>query len=377
MTTAAIVRESRRDSAPPFRPSLLFQRALQFGVSYTDLTEVSECSEDWDRWSERLTLIAHKYAEAGDAAARDHHLHSAAEHWRRASAYYHFAQLRLTESNRKKQLQLKTRESFAKLAPLLQPTAKRMEIPFAGAKLVGYLREARPSAPLVVLIGGLDSAKEVEMLSFSDNFLERGLSAFFFDGPGQGEVSGKLPMNGSFESAVSAVLDFLEGMGAGCDGFGVFGVSFGGYLACRAAASDPRLRACVCLGGFFDGRILSRLPVIAEQILRSAFGLRSSEELSPVEMQITLEPLAGLMTRPLLVVHGCDDHLVDEEQIRRLEQWAAGPSRIWRVPRAEHVCTNRFAECLPVIADWMADNVQHDQMCIGTWGCGGVDVCPI
>jgi 2,6-dihydroxypseudooxynicotine hydrolase len=266
--------------------------------------------------------------------------------------YFHFAQVKLTDEADKSASQARVRLNYQKLAQLLRPRAELLLIPFKGAFMPGYFRMAAEGAPCVVLIGGLDSAKEVELHYFAEGFLQRGLSVCYFDGPGQGESVGRLNMDAHFEEAVSAVLDFLDDKIA-VAGYGLFGVSFGGYLACRSAAAEPRVKACVSLGGFFDARILQRLPLPAFANLRRAFGLEESEEVERIASQITLEPLRGRMTRPLLIIHGREDHLVNEAQVEAMSEWAGGPKIVWMMENAEHVCTNRFGECLPVMGDWM------------------------
>ena len=77
---------------------------------------------------------------------------------------------------------------------------ERVEIPFDGATLAGILRLPAGSqpAPVVVLIPGLDSAKE-EFRSTEQLFLDRGLATFSVDGPGQGEAEYDLAIRPDWE----------------------------------------------------------------------------------------------------------------------------------------------------------------------------------
>ncbi|MBV9960257.1 MAG: alpha/beta fold hydrolase, partial [Acidobacteria bacterium] len=313
---------------------------------------VAAVASDWSAWGSALAAMAENYSRAGDEARAEGRTASAAEQWRRAVDYFHFAQVKLTDEAEKSACQARVRLNYEKLAGLLSPRAVPLLIPFKGAFMRGYFRMAEAGAPCVVLIGGLDSAKEVELHYFAEGFLKRGLSVFYFDGPGQGESVGQLNLDAHFEEAVTVVLDFLSDH-VKVDGFGLFGVSFGGYLACRSAAAEPRVKACVSLGGFFDSRILQRLPLPAFANLRRAFGLNENEEVERMASQITLEPLRGRMDRPLFIIHGRDDHLVDEAQVEAMSAWAGGLNEVWMMEGAEHVCTNRFGECLPVLCDWM------------------------
>ena len=60
------------------------------------------------------------------------------------------------------------------------------------------------------------------------------------DGPGQGEISTKLPIRHDYEVAVSAAIDAMESRDdIDAARVGLIGVSLGGYYACRAAAFEP------------------------------------------------------------------------------------------------------------------------------------------
>lgn len=329
-------------------------RLLHFGVTYPDFQAAASAS-GWEEFGRVLVEKARRYENLADeAAARGRHA-SAAAGLRRAAAYFHFAEVKRTEPDIKRELHARVRNVYAKLAPLLSPPAEALDVPFAGQRLVGWLRVAAPRAPCVVLINGLDSTQEVELATFAEGFLERGLSVYTFEGPGQGALAGVLPLT-RFDDAFHAVVDALRAHPrVGASPLGVFGVSFGGHLACRVAAVVPRIRACVSLGGFHDGRVLPRLPPVAQANVRRAYGLPADAPLSALQELVNLAPLAGRMDRPLLVVHGTADQLVDMEQVDALRAWARGRTRVDMLEGAEHVCTDRFGECLPALWDWMAD----------------------
>ena len=332
----------------------LYSRALHFGLDYGDLMRVRATAFDWSSWGSALATLAETFDLAGNEALAAGRNTSAKEYWRRAADYFHFSQIKLVDGAAKPEWQARVRVNYKRLASTLHPVSISLAVPFKSALLPAYFRAAGEDAPCVVLIGGLDSAKEVELHYFAECFLRRGLSVFYFDGPGQGELNGKLHMDSNFEDAVSSVLDFLETKApVRVRRIGLFGVSFGGYLACRSAAADARVKACVCLGGFYDAKVFKRLPPPALANLRRAFGLDEGHPVAKVSEGITLAALQGRMKCPLFIIHGCEDHLVDEAQITALSNWACGPKKVWRIKGAEHVCTNRFSECLPVLADWM------------------------
>ena len=211
----------------------LYPRLLSFGIGYGDLERITSRVNYWTSFARAMADLGEHWEASGDKSYKSGSLETPRQQWLRAAAYYHYAQLRLHDSLLKESLRRACRQVYAKYAPLADPTVIRCEIPFQGMNLPGYLRVRRPGGSCVILIGGLDSAKEVELHHFAEIFLNRCCSVFYFDGPGQGELYGRSSMTVGFEKAVASVLQFVT-----CDQrvrageIGCFGVSFGGYLAC-------------------------------------------------------------------------------------------------------------------------------------------------
>ena len=112
----------------------------------------------------------------------------------------------LREAGQKRKVAL-----YDRAAPLFFPPAERIDIPFEGFAIPGFLRKPpgveRPRC--AVLIGGLESTKEESYL-FERMCHDRGMATFAFDGPGQGEMYFQTPIRPDFERFTSAVLDELE-----------------------------------------------------------------------------------------------------------------------------------------------------------------------
>lgn len=332
----------------------LLPRLLHFGVAYGDLLErpVNGTAEPWGA---RLAARAAGYEAAADRAWEEGRRQSAFGGWRLAKDSYHFAQLRMPFGEEKSLLRAACRRAFAKLVSRFDPPAERFELSLDGLVVPGYFRSGQACGGTVILIGGLDSAKEVELAYFAEVFWRRGCSVLFFDGPGQGELLGQAPMPIRFERVVSALVDELVARGGGAEGrLGVFGVSFGGHLACRAAAADDRFCAAVSLGGFHDGRIFERISPLGGETFVRTFGLAGPEALPGLARELTLTSLPGLRSGRLLVVHGSEDLLVDDAQVEAMARWVGSRGELLVLDGAEHVCADRFADCLPQIGDFMA-----------------------
>src|SRR5262249_3239479 len=144
-----------------------------------------------------------------------------------------------------------------------------------GGHLAAILRKPAGTgarAPVLIMIPGLDSAKE-ELEAYELPFLARGMATLIVDGPGQGEAEYRFPIRGDYEAAATAIIDWIETRGD-LDGarIGMWGVSLGGYYGPRAAAYEKRIRACIGLAGPYDwGAIFDPLP----DLTRDAFRVRS------------------------------------------------------------------------------------------------------
>ena len=336
-----------------FDPSSLYPRLLHFGICYGDLARAAAASGDWRTWSAQLSQMAENYEAMAIRAGNEGSHVSAAHFWRLASVYFHYSQIRLSVSAAKLELRRRCADAFFKFSTFSSVSINKLDIDFADVALPGYwMGSADSHAPLVILVGGLDSAKEVELYSFAQTFLGRGLQCYIFDGPGQGELFGKAPLRLRFERVLSRVVDQLL-YDHHPPALGVFGVSLGGYLAARGAAADSRIQSCVSLGGFYDAGILLRLPAFGKEAL--AYSLKPNATFPEQTLDgLSVADPCPHMTRPLLVVHGNRDHLVSDEQVDKFAAWGRGAAHIWRMEGAEHVCTDRFNECLPVMGDWMA-----------------------
>jgi 2,6-dihydroxypseudooxynicotine hydrolase len=282
---------------------------------------------------------------------------SAGEAYVRAALCYHFAKfVWLVDLDRHHEATERAIASIYAAHRHLDPGAKRIEIPFEGETLVGNLR--RPpeidDAPLVLLLPGLDSTKE-EFFNWEEVFLVRGLATFSFDGPGQGESGLRTHIRPDYEAAVSAALDTLAWDGP----VGAAGVSLGGYYAPRAAAREPRLAAVAGVSGAFNfGDCWDGLPPLTREAFAHHSGAQDEDDARARALELDLAPVIAELDRPALMVTGKLDRIIPWEQTKRIADEASNGSFVL-YDEGNHVCNNIPYKYRPLVADWLATELDR------------------
>ncbi len=333
------------------------------GVTAPDFERITAGIGAWAGWCAAWSAVAADHEALGrDALAAGHEL-SAGAHLSRAAVYYHFAKFLFVDDM--DQLRAAHRAAVRCLTdalPFLDPPGRRIEISFGGARLAGVLRTPAGDGPhpAVVLIPGLDSAKE-EFGTTEQLFLDRGLATFSVDGPGQGEAEYDLPIRGDWEVPGAAILDRLSAEPAlDSRRIGVWGVSLGGYYAPRVASGDERVRVCVALAGPYDfGACWDQLPGLT----RAAFRVRSRSATDGAARAaahgLSLAGRTGAIRCPLLVVTGRRDRLIPWRHAERLAAEAAGPTELLLLEAGNHGCANVAPFHRYKTADWVAHQLRQ------------------
>jgi 2,6-dihydroxypseudooxynicotine hydrolase len=332
-------------------------RFVANGVPLGDFQAVAASISSWDEWCGAWSRRAAAHEALGRDALAQGFAFSAGEHFTRAAVCYHFGKFLFV--HRPDDMRAAHEKAVAcrvAALPHLRPPGERVSIPFEGTVLYGILRRpdgvARP--PVVAMCMGLDSAKE-EMHAYETDFLARGMATLAFDGPGQGEAEYALPIRGDYEAPVMAVCDWLAGRrDVDRERIGLWGVSLGGYYAPRAAAFEPRVRACVSLSGpyrwvdVFDA---------ANELTREAFRARSRSSTMAAAREraaaLTLEGAAARIRCPLLVIAGERDTLIPPSHAERIAAEAAD-AELMIVAGGNHVANNVWYRYRPQSADWLA-----------------------
>jgi hypothetical protein len=210
---------------------------------------------DIDAWFDALTGLAARL-EAQAAQQRDRgHAASAAGGFLRA-ANYRFAAFYYVLATRDPDRWLEAWRAHRvslDAALDLRPGCRRLPVPFDGialdARLFSSADGGARARPLAIVQGGLGSPLSDALMTGVDDQVARGWCAVAFDGPGQGRArmeDGLGPVD-DWERVVAAVLDAVTGeVEVDPERIAVIGIAEGAYLAARAAAHEPRVRAVVC-----------------------------------------------------------------------------------------------------------------------------------
>ncbi|HEX7660226.1 MAG TPA: SRPBCC family protein [Pseudonocardiaceae bacterium] len=354
------------------RYEVFFSRLGLAGLGWGDITNVlthlgETASGDWADWHRRWSDLGLHYERWFGAEVAAGHLETARTCVRKAAACHHFAEFfHLDDLAAKDASRRRVTEVFDSGIPFLRERVTPLAIPYpgdgAGDTLPGYLI-APPAGdgpwPTVVLVNGLDSAKEVELFAFARELTARDMAAVVFDGPGQGVLAGHLPLVPNFEDVVAAVLATARDLSeVDADRMGIFGVSFGGYLAARAAAQLGGFKACVNLSGGFDYDNYRQINPLVRSVFRYVFGEPDDDAMARLcERSVNLRDTPPL-TIPLLAIHGELDTITPIESCDRMLAWATGETRLIRYPGERHVATNYFGDFIPRFSDWLADRLK-------------------
>jgi pimeloyl-ACP methyl ester carboxylesterase len=166
----------------------------------------------------------------------------------RAAEYYDDA---VTETARAHGLA--SREAFLAAAKLLPWKSEVLQIPFEQVWLPSYFlqptsTDIRPRKTVIVLTG-FDGTGEELYFQTGHAALERGWNVLIAEGPGQTGFLRFHPDVGfrpDYEKPVGAMIDYaLSRNDVDPQRLGLYGISFGGYFASRAAAHDRRIKALV------------------------------------------------------------------------------------------------------------------------------------
>jgi 2,6-dihydroxypseudooxynicotine hydrolase len=335
-------------------------RFLHGQIALGDLTATVGRIDDWSDWGREWTQTARGHEELAERAWEEGRRISAVGFFVSAARCYHLSYfLSVDDEEAHSHGLAKMVECYDRVLPYLEPPVTKVSIPFPGADLSGLLSVPAGDGPhpLVIFLPGLDSTKE-QRHGGRASLLRRGMAVLSLDGPGQGEISPKLPIRHDYEAAVTAAIDFLESYDRlDASRVGLIGASLGGYYACRAAAFEPRVTAAVANCGPYRWiDCWDELPEVTRGAFRKYSWSATADEAREKAKLLDLSGVAEKIAQPLVVVHGMLDPLIGVEHARRIAEEAPNATLI-TVDDATHGVSNLAYKFAPWVDDWMAERL--------------------
>lgn len=336
-------------------------RFLRAEVNYYDYQQVMSRIRTWNDWLPAWNEKAMEYEKLAEAAESRGARHTAAEAWRRASMCWHFGKFNwFVEIDKSLHAQKRMNACFERALWSLDPPGEKVVVPYGPGGMAAILRrptDVSDAAPIVVLIGGLDSVKE-ELQVMADYFLRRGMATLALDGPGQGETGLTMGIEPAYEKPVAATIDFLGGMrGIDTGRLGLYGQSLGGHYVIRAAAYEPRVRAAVASSGPYSlANRWDQLSPTSRAGYQYRTGAKTPEETAERLRPLDLTGVVEQVACPLLVLHGTADEVVPFSEGERIVR-EAKHATFWPQPDGNHSLSNRHFEVRTGVADWLAERL--------------------
>jgi pimeloyl-ACP methyl ester carboxylesterase len=206
---------------------------------------------DYDSWYREWFAAGESNQEVAEEEAKRGRRESARQAYLRAGECYRSAYFFCRRDIDGKPLQdawSRNREMFRAALPLLKYPTERVQIPFEGIHVEGYVMKPASGdvGPTVLIPSGYDGPVEESFSLGACEAVARGFGVVMFSGPGQAEMlyERKIPFRPDFETVVGPVIDFVESRDdLDAKRIAIVGRSFGGYLAPRAAANETRITA--------------------------------------------------------------------------------------------------------------------------------------
>ena len=351
-------------TAGPCGPEATFD----FNMVRQRVTKLADMPREYAAAARRRQTIAEQYEKEGRFVA-------ARESYFIASLLWGSAQWAIFENSPQNleynQLKVACYQKFIAHAPR---KIERVEIPFGGKSLPGYLHLppgwSGEKLPAVLAIDGMDGFKEMMSSMYGDKILERGMAVLAIDGPGQGECCTRdIHVTATnFKDAGRACLDWMRKRPE-IDGKKIVtcGVSFGSYWATQVGMVDKDLLGCavafVCHEPGNHTIFNMASPTFKLRFMYMA-GYEDEEKFDRFSEEFRLD--GGEVKCPWLCLAGEDDELSPIEYTEQLFKAIRTPKRLYVYQGEKHGLGGPASALGPswltTIAEWLRDRVDGKPM---------------
>jgi dipeptidyl aminopeptidase/acylaminoacyl peptidase len=326
----------------------------------------------------KLADVSREFAGVGarsEAEARkaeiQGHLVTAGEYYYSAANLYAAAQWPIWEDDNETLLELSRKKNtcYEKYIEYATHKIEKVEIPFEGSSLPGYLHlplERSEKVPCVLSTDGMDGWKEMLVSLHGDKYLERGMAVLVLDGPGQAESSiRKIKCTANnYPKGGKAAIDFLvEHPEIDPEKIVADGISMGSFWIPQVLAYDERLKcaavALVCQEPGMRTIFEEASPTFKARFMWMA-GYKNEQEFDKFAQTLSLRGVGAKIKSPILIMAGEDDELSPIEYTYEFFEEINAPKTLvvfqglgHGIPRP--ICKTRFA-------DWITDRLKEVPM---------------
>ena len=321
-------------------------------------------------------------AKARDAEAGGNPV-TARDNWYMAAIHYGAAEWPYDDSGQQHvELHNKKRECFANYARLADHKIEAVSIPFKTRSIPGWLHlppgYSGGKVPVVIVIPGMDSFKEVNVALANDRWMQRGVAVLSIDGPGQYES----PLLGVYVSmqnwidAGPAVVDWLL-RPPEIDGqkIGVSGASFGSFFGTILTANEPRISATAvistCLEPGCHTIFEEASPTFKKRFMWMS-NFTDESKFDEFAKTLIWEGHSEKIRTPYLVVAGEADELSPLEHTERMVRAMSCPRQLVIYADSRHSVGNVPAANLgpfppTLVADWLVARLNGKPVSSERW----------
>lgn len=233
-----------------------------------------------------------------------------------------------------------------------------------GLKIAGqlYLPDGMVGIHAVVICHGLPAQApqpgDSGYPALAEKVCGEGMAAFIFNFRGTGFSEGNLDMGG-WPRDLASVVDYLSGR-SGISRLSLLGFSAGAAVSVLVGAQDRRISAvvaCACPAEFTMVNEENVRSVIEHfrglGVIRDGDFPPSTEEwLNGFKMVRAIDYVGEIAPRPLLLVHGSADEVVDISHARRLYQRAREPKDLVVIDGVGHRL-RQDERAITAVIDWL------------------------
>jgi dienelactone hydrolase len=297
-----------------------------------------------DMISKHVGQSARRFERMAQTEAEAGHRETAMELYLQAALQFQDAQHVVFETNDEKRfLHGGLMRCYDKVREYAPYKIEHVDVPWNGTVVSGNLHLA-PGAgkkPLVFYVPGCDQTKEAWPHPYYNQALQRGMHAFSFDGPGQGESNlrgVKLTADNYEDAASTAIAYLMQRPEVDSKKIGVYALSFGSHWGVRIAAKDHRIAALAAPWASYVDKyyLLHEESPRYKQLFAYLTQSESEEALDRIVAGMSMDGMMDRIKCPTLLTTGEYDPRAPVEEVLKLFDQMKAPAELWLMPDQFH-----------------------------------------